>query len=54
MRGKGFLELDSGKWVEFHYTPRQFQLKAASKQEIGKIAIIGENIDKDKLHLLFR
>lgn len=54
LRGKGFLELDSGKWVEFHYTPRQFQLKAASKQEIGKIAIIGENIDKDKLHLLFR
>ncbi|CDM69022.1 cobalamin synthesis protein [Clostridium bornimense] len=54
LRGKGFIELDSGRWIEFHYTPRQFQLKAAVKQDKGKIAIIGENIDKDKLELLFR
>lgn len=54
LRGKGFVELDSGRWIEFHYTPRQFQLKAAAKQDKGKIAIIGENIDKDKLQLLFR
>lgn len=53
LRGKGFVELDSGRWIEFHYTPRQFQLKTAVKQEKGKIAIIGENIDKDKLELLF-
>ena len=54
LRGKGFVELDSGRWIEFHYTPRQFQMKAASKQDKGKIAIIGENIDKNKLELLFR
>ena len=54
LRGKGFVELDSGRWIEFHYTPRQFQLKAVDKQNTGKIAIIGENIDKEKLHLLFK
>jgi G3E family GTPase len=53
LRGKGIVKIQNGDWVEFHYTPGRFKIKATTTQGIGKIAIIGEKIDKSKLNKLF-
>lgn len=53
LRGKGIVQLEEGKWVEFHYTPGSFQMNAIVSQKVGKIAIIGESIDTKKLDKLF-
>lgn len=53
LRGKGIVQLEEGKWVEFHYTPGNFQMNAIASQKVGKIAIIGESIDTKKLDRLF-
>lgn len=54
LRGKGLVRVEGGKWVEFHYTPGEFKIKQSRVQSKGKIAIIGEKIDKSKLKLLFK
>ena len=53
LRGKGFVEDKNGKWLEFQYTPGQFTFKNSIKRKEGKISIIGEKINKEKLKLLF-
>ncbi len=53
LRGKGVVQLDEGRWVEFHYTPGSFQMNAIASQKVGKIAIIGESINTKKLDKLF-
>jgi len=53
LRGKGIVKIQNGDWVEFHYTPGRFKINATTTQGIGKIAIIGEKIDKNKLNKLF-
>lgn len=53
LRGKGIVQLDEGRWVEFHYTPGSFQMNAIASQKVGKIAIIGESINTKKLDKLF-
>lgn len=54
LRGKGLVKSENGEWLEFHYTPGQFQVKKVNSQHQGKIAIIGEKIDKSKLKYLFK
>ena len=54
LRGKGLVKTESGKWVEFHYTPGQLNTKFTTKQVVGKIAIIGEKLNKSKLKYLFK
>jgi len=53
LRGKGIVKTKNGEWVEFHYTQGRFKINTTTTQEIGKIAIIGEKIDKNKLNKLF-
>ena len=53
LRGKGIVKTKNGEWIEFHYTPGKFRINATTIQGIGKIAIIGEKIDKNKLNKLF-
>ncbi|MBD7912148.1 MULTISPECIES: GTP-binding protein [Clostridium] len=53
LRGKGIVKLEEGIWGEFHYTPGKFKINKATKQRVGKIVIIGEGVDKNKLNLLF-
>lgn len=54
LRGKGIVRLKGGKWVEFHYVPGRFQMNVTSTQEVGKIAIIGEKVNKEKLSSIFK
>jgi G3E family GTPase len=54
LRGKGIVQLEGGKWVEFHYTPGKFCMNVTTSQKVGKIAIIGEGINKNKLNIIFR
>ncbi|GAA0077669.1 GTP-binding protein [Clostridium sp. CTA-5] len=54
LRGKGIVKLHTGKWIEFHYVPGQFTISDINEQQIGKICIIGRNINKSKLNFLFK
>jgi G3E family GTPase len=53
LRGKGIVQLENGKWTEFHYTPGKFQMNITTPQKVGKIVIIGEAVDKNRLEMLF-
>lgn len=54
LRGKGIVELDGGRWGEFHYTPGKFNINSTTSQKVGKIVIIGEDVNKNKLNILFK
>lgn len=54
LRGKGIVKLDTGKSIQFHYVPGQFVISDINEQEIGKICIIGSQINKTKLNYLFK
>lgn len=53
LRGKGLVKSDTDSWLEFHYTPGQFVISEAKSKSVGKIAIIGEKINKNKMLKLF-
>lgn len=53
LRGKGLVRVEGGRWIEFHYIPGEFKLKETYIRDKGKIAIIGEKINKEKLERLF-
>lgn len=53
LRGKGIVKTKNGEWIEFHYTPGKFKINTTTTRGVGKIAIIGEKIDKNKLSKLF-
>lgn len=53
LRAKGMIEVNDGKWIEFHYTPGFFNIYPSSKQNIGKIVVIGCHIEKNNLKILF-
>ncbi|MDS0524666.1 GTP-binding protein [Clostridium sp. SHJSY1] len=54
LRGKGIVQLEGGNWGEFHYTPGRFNLSSTTSQKVGKIVIIGEDVNKNKLNKLFK
>lgn len=54
IRGKGIVRVSKDKWVEFQYTPGVLNIEDSREHDNGKVVIIGEKIDKDKLKLLFR
>lgn len=53
LRGKGIIKLNTEKWIQFHYVPGQFSISDINEQKSSKICIIGSQINKNKLNLLF-
>ncbi|MBW6409621.1 GTP-binding protein [Clostridium weizhouense] len=53
IRSKGIVKSQEGKWLEFHYTLGKFKIKNIDNQRIGRIVIIGQNINKEELESLF-
>lgn len=53
LRGKGIIETTNQKWLQFDYVPGEINIKDTVPDLIGRICVIGDNINKEKLAKLF-
>ncbi|MCB2312343.1 GTP-binding protein [Clostridium tagluense] len=53
LRGKGIVQSDKNKWLQFDYVPGEFEMKNIDPSYTGRLCIIGENLNKNKLCNLF-
>jgi G3E family GTPase len=53
LRGKGILQVDKDKWIQFDYVPGEFEIKDISADYTGRLCIIGKNLNKNELCKLF-
>ena len=53
LRGKGILQSDNDKWLQFDYVPGEFEVKNISPDYTGRLCIIGKSLNKNKLCSLF-
>lgn len=53
LRAKGMLECEDNKWVYFDYVPGEVEVRTGSPCTIGKICVIGANINEENIKKLF-
>ena len=52
LRAKGIVDSNDGEWIYFDYIPGEIDVRIGSADIIGKICIIGSQINKDKINEL--
>ena len=53
LRGKGFLQVENGAWIQFDYVPGEIKIMEASPDYTGRICIIGSQLNTSALEKLF-
>ena len=53
LRAKGMVEAPDGSWVYFDYVPEEPNVRNGSPSTIGKLCVIGANINEDAIADLF-
>ena len=53
LRAKGIVEDPNGEWVYFDYVPEEINVRKGSPSSIGKICVIGSNLNEDAITKLF-
>lgn len=53
LRAKGIVESPDGEWLHFDYVPGESDVRFGHADVTGKICVIGSNINKDKLSMMF-
>ena len=53
LRAKGIVEAFDGSWIYFDYVPEEPDVRLGSPSSIGKICVIGANINEEKIAELF-
>ena len=53
LRAKGIVKGEDG-WIHFDYVPGEADVRNGSSSTIGRICVIGANIDEEKLSVLFK
>ena len=53
LRAKGIVKGEDG-WIHFDYVPGEADVRSGSSSTIGRICVIGANIDEEKLSVLFK
>ncbi len=53
VRGKGIVKVNEEQWVQFDYVPDEIRIRETQADITGRICIIGEGLDKDRLKNLF-
>lgn len=54
LRAKGIVENADGGWLEFDYVPGEAELREAEADATGMVAVIGIDLNKDKLMKVFK
>ncbi|MBI4856335.1 MAG: GTP-binding protein [Acetobacterium woodii] len=53
VRSKGKVQVDDVNWVEFDFVPNAFEIRQSDPDEIGRITVIGHELNKEKLVTVF-
>lgn len=53
LRAKGFVDSNECDWWYFDLVPGEYQIRTGHADFTGRICVIGENLDENKLNLLF-
>ena len=53
LRAKGIVEGDNGQWIYFDYIPEEINVRTGASSTIGKICVIGSNINEAEICALF-
>lgn len=53
LRGKGILQLNKNRWVQFDYIPGELEIKNTKADYTGRLCIIGKDLNKNGLNNLF-
>jgi len=53
VRSKGKVQVADNRWVEFDFVPKQFEIRESEPDEIGRITVIGHELNKEKLVSVF-
>ena len=53
LRAKGMVDSACGEWIYFDYIPGTIDVRAGSADVIGKICVIGSEINKENVKKLF-
>ena len=53
LRAKGIVEGDNGEWIHFDYIPGEADVRHGAPAIIGRLCVIGSNIDNDKIKEIF-
>ena len=53
LRAKGIVAGEDGKWIHFDYVPEEINVRYGAADIIGRICVIGANIDNGALETLF-
>ncbi len=53
LRSKGIVSANDG-WIHFDYVPKESDVRKGRSETIGKICVIGSNLNEDKIKELFR
>jgi len=54
LRGKGILQTDDGRWLQFDYLPGEVIVNETDADYSGRLCIIGSKLKKDMLKELFK
>ena len=53
LRSKGMVEAEDGSWIYFDYIPEEINVREGSPSSIGKICVIGANLNESEIAKLF-
>ncbi len=53
LRAKGIVESNDGSWIHFDYVPGEPNVRYGSAATIGRLCVIGSNMDNDKIKEIF-
>ena len=53
LRAKGILAADDGHWIHFDYVPGEFEIRSGSASTIGKLCVIGAQLDEAGVAAVF-
>ncbi|MDO5522396.1 MAG: GTP-binding protein, partial [bacterium] len=53
LRAKGIVPNVNGEWIYYDLVPGEYELRTGNPEVIGRLCVIGTNIDKEALGTLF-
>ena len=53
LRAKGIVAADDGEWIHFDYVPGEPDVRRGAADVIGRLCVIGSNINKEAVEKLF-
>ena len=53
LRAKGIVQCECGSWIHFDYVPGEPDVRKGSADVIGRLCVIGKDLNNEKIKELF-